>query len=236
MPNDNNSHLIEKIVPFSQLDVSLQRIETVLGYPTGKSPAHFYKLFNSVKRETQNYCFPRGGYRILEKFSLNKQDASIEVEGKVFKTGKIVNTQINEANFLAVFVCTIGPEMETWANQLLKEGDFLKGYLVDSLASEYVESAMDWIQENLAQSLKIRGLKISNRFSPGYCGWHVAEQHKLFSFLPKYFCDVTLTESALMVPLKSVSGIIGIGKKVKRKEYPCRFCNLQDCVYRRESA
>ncbi|MCK7538940.1 MAG: hypothetical protein MZV63_52410 [Marinilabiliales bacterium] len=47
---------------------------------------------------------------------------------------------------------------------------------------------------------------ITNRFSPGYCGWDVAEQHKLFSFFKDNFCGITLTESALMNPVKSVSG------------------------------
>jgi hypothetical protein len=45
----------------------------------------------------------------------------------------------------------------------------------------------------------------------------VAEQHKLFSLLPPGICGITLSDSALMHPIKSVSGITGIGKHCKQK-------------------
>ncbi len=76
----------------------------------------------------------------------------------------------------------------------------------------------------------IKGLHVTNRYSPGYCGWSVAEQGMLFSFLPKNFCDIRLTESSLMIPLKSVSGIIGIGKELRRKGYKCDFCDIANCL------
>jgi cobalamin-dependent methionine synthase I len=38
-------------------------------------------------------------------------------------------------------------------------------------------------------------------------------QHKLFlALLKNYTCGISLTESSLMLPVKSVSGIIGLGK------------------------
>ena len=46
------------------------------------------------------------------------------------------------------------------------------------------------------------------------------------------FCGITLTESALMVPMKSVSGIIGVGKTVQRVDYTCDLCGMKDCTYR----
>ncbi|NSW95142.1 MAG: methionine synthase, partial [Bacteroidales bacterium] len=89
------------------------------------------------------------------------------------------------------------------------------------------------MQEDLERRLAAEGLNITNRFSPGYCGWDVAEQHKLFSLLPGNFCKIRLTESALMDPIKSVSGIIGAGLHVKRRPYTCNFCDMKDCIYRR---
>jgi hypothetical protein len=60
----------------------------------------------------------------------------------------------------------------------------------------------------------------------------VADQHKLFSFFPENCCGVSLTESALMHPIKSVSGIIGLGKEVRYREYTCNLCGLAECFYR----
>jgi hypothetical protein len=61
----------------------------------------------------------------------------------------------------------------------------------------------------------------------------VAEQHALFALLPPQFCGISLGESALMHPVKSVSGIIGVGPEVKYSDYLCDVCNVSDCTYRR---
>lgn len=74
----------------------------------------------------------------------------------------------------------------------------------------------------------------TNRFSPGYCGWHVSEQHKLFSLFPAPEpCGVRLTPSALMMPIKSVSGIIGLGSHVRRMDYTCGLCDYLQCYKRK---
>jgi len=88
------------------------------------------------------------------------------------------------------------------------------------------------MQEELRAAAAARGKMITNRFSPGYCGWDVAEQHKLFGFFKDNFCGITLTESALMKPVKSVSGIIGIGRDVKYAPYQCHACEDKNCIYR----
>ena len=94
----------------------------------------------------------------------------------------------------------------------LTEGDAALSYLVDTVASVTEEQATDVLHDHIEKQMQMQGLKITNRYSPGYCDWSVSEQHLLFSFLPANFCGITLTESSLMVPIKSVSGIIGIGK------------------------
>lgn len=74
---------------------------------------------------------------------------------------------------------------------------------------------------------------ITNRFSPGYCHWNVSDQHKLFSLFDEAPRGVTLTDSALMNPVKSISGVIGICENVKYKDYHCRLCKSKDCTYRK---
>lgn len=36
-----------------------------------------------------------------------------------------------------------------------------------------------------------------------------------------------------MEPIKSVSGIIGIGRRVEKNDYQCRVCEDQECIMRR---
>jgi hypothetical protein len=102
----------------------------------------------------------------------------------------------------------------------------------DLLGSMIVESAADLLQAEIQRMALSEGLLITNRYSPGYCNWSVADQHKLFSFFPDNCCGIRLTDSALMHPIKSVSGIIGIGPDVSFREYTCNLCSQVDCFHR----
>ncbi|MDZ7315019.1 MAG: 5-methyltetrahydrofolate--homocysteine methyltransferase [candidate division KSB1 bacterium] len=176
---------------------------------------------------------PVGGLIVFPSIDLSSDYKRCRVAEVEFDIGRIIGAQLRRSTSVAVFICTIGPEMERLAAEKMRCGDYLAGYAVDLVASEAVETAMDKIQAYLEAEQKSLGLNITNRYSPGYCGWKVDEQHKLFSLLPKGFCGISLNDSALMTPIKSVSGIIGIGKEVKRLDYACRFCDMKDCIYRR---
>ncbi|MDZ7371156.1 MAG: methionine synthase [candidate division KSB1 bacterium] len=179
---------------------------------------------------------PVGGLLIFPSIELSSDYQRCRIGKVEFDIGRIIGAQLRRSTSVAVFVCTIGPQMERLAAEKMRRGDYLAGYAVDLVASEAVETAMDKIHAYLEAEQKSLGLNITNRYSPGYCGWKVDEQHKLFSLLPKGFCDISLNDSALMTPIKSISGMIGIGKEVKRQDYTCRFCDMKDCIYRRRQA
>ena len=114
----------------------------------------------------------------------------------------------------------------------MEQGDIMEGYVVDVAGNLIVERAMDKMQAVLEESMHGEGFKITNRYSPGYCEWDIAEQQKLFSLFPENFLGVSLTESSLMQPIKTVSGVIGIGKNVKNNPYTCHYCTQANCLYR----
>ena len=136
MQNNVFPNLYEFSVPFTELNISFERIEISSGYPEGKAPPHFLELFEEVKSESKKYCHAKGGYRIIDKVWAEPKSSQLVFDNKSFQTGKIIKVQMKQAESLVVFVCTIGSGMENWANRLLNAGDFFKGYLVDSLASE----------------------------------------------------------------------------------------------------
>jgi cobalamin-dependent methionine synthase I len=95
-----------------------------------------------------------------------------------------------------------------------------------------VEKAAGMIQQELREVAEAGGYMTTNRFSPGCCGWDLAEQHKLFSFFRDNYCGVTLMESALMHPAKSLSGFTGIGRNVRYLSRQCHHCDDKNCIYR----
>ena len=134
---------------------------------------------------------------------------------------------------MAVFLCTAGREIGIRSRETMNEGDLLTGYIYDVVGSEIADSAAEFLQNRLKDEITSEGKRITNRYSPGYCGWDVAEQHKLFQLMPDNFCGIRLNSSALMDPEKSVSGFIGIGKNVRYNDYTCGLCDMKDCIYRK---
>jgi hypothetical protein len=88
------------------------------------------------------------------------------------------------------------------------------------------------VHKEIKRDMETDGLKITNRYSPGYCGWPVSDQQILFALMGQNICDIRLSESSLMMPVKSVSGIIGAGMHVKSKGYSCAACDTEYCLYR----
>ena len=104
-------------------------------------------------------------------------------------------------------------------------------FILDVIGSCIAEKAGDKME--LLLEKEIADYNHTNRFSPGYCGWDLTEQKKLFALLDGNPCGIKLSESCLMMPIKSISGIIGTGKNVTKKEYGCQFCELETCYKRK---
>ena len=208
-------------------------IETVLGYKEGEDRRLVTDLIEEILTESHEINNIRAEYRVYNDVLFDNETKSVTINNIRFHIKKIVFGQIKKSESMALFLCTAGAEIGQRSREAMRDRDLLRGYIYDVIGSEIVEAAADLMQADLERSMLATGKKITNRYSPGYCGWDVAEQYNLFELLPENFCNIKLTPSALMDPVKSVSGFIGIGESVKSNPYICRLCNMKDCVYRR---
>ena len=110
---------------------------------------------------------------------------------------------------------------------------FLDEFLADAIGSEIAEATTRALSQRLEQKLAGRGWAISNSYSPGYCGWPVTDQELLFGLFPPGTCGVELNASNLMLPVKSVSGVIAAGPRVRKMPYGCAICGKKDCYKNR---
>ncbi len=217
---------------YSDLLPGTDALAGVMGYLPGTAPEPVTDLIAELSAELMANGEARAEYLLFDHVIPDPLNKSVGIEGIVFHVRPIIFSQIRNADGAALFICTAGREVGELSRKSMKDGDLLRGYVYDVIGSEVAENAADMMQAELKRSLEENGLKITNRFSPGYCGWDVAEQHKLFSFFPENYCGITLTDSALMSPVKSVSGLIGIGAKVKYAHYQCHKCDDKNCIYR----
>ena len=153
-------------------------------------------------------------------------------EEVVLDVGGRVIAQLHDSVAISAFVVTIGCELSDQSRQLMQKGDSVDGFVLDAIGSVAVELMADSVQQAVADEVLPLNMKITNRFSPGYCSWPTSGQADLFSLLPENPAGVQLNDSFLMTPIKSVSGIIGIGSNVVYRPYVCDLCDLHECYQR----
>ncbi len=138
---------------------------------------------------------------------------------------------------LALFAVTVGERVCHEISRLFDNNDPALGSMLDSAASEGTEMAAGVVETYYRRHLNdtgwLDGSAGTLQFSPGYCGWHISAQKKLFEFLRPGEIGIELGESFLMRPLKSISGVIVAGPKEIfsfDNDFPfCRECDTNSC-------
>ncbi len=219
-------------IAYRDLELGFGEVARYMGYTQDDVPSPVDKIILKSIDDAAGYCRIQGGLVICSDIRLDHASKSIHAAASELNIkGRLFN-EVRGSEKIAFFLCTAGPDISIISRRMMNEKDLLAGYVYDVIGSVSVEKAMDKIQEQFGKEMNAIGNKITNRYSPGYCGWKTSDQFKLFKIFPKDFCGVRLTESALMDPIKSVSGIIGIGPNVEYHEYHCELCDAVNCIYR----
>ncbi|MFC2102397.1 hypothetical protein ACFLS7_05335 [Bacteroidota bacterium] len=111
------------------------------------------------------------------------------------------------ADYLGLFAFTLGKKISDTISDLFTRKDFALAYMLDSIASASVDKAASITEERANKSAK------TLLYSPGYCGWHISGQEQLFMKLEPERIGIFLNPQFLMIPLKSISGVLVSGKK-----------------------
>lgn len=137
-----------------------------------------------------------------------------------------------------LFAATIGMGMD----RLLQKYSRLssaKAVLLQALGAERVEALCDEFEKECKEEEEKKGNFTRSRFSPGYGDFPLSAQKEILSLLDaSRKIGVTLNESFLMSPSKSVTALIGVGKQAEKEEKEsnpkCGACEKTDCAFRRE--
>jgi len=144
------------------------------------------------------------------------------------------------ADALALFAATLGEPISLKLRELFDQNDLALAYMLDSAASETADGLATALAIRYRSALAERGMSSGELgvlpYSPGYCGWHVSGQARLFDRLRPAEIGIALNSSFLMQPLKSVSGVLVAGMREIHSfspEFPfCADCATQACQAR----
>ncbi len=110
-----------------------------------------------------------------------------------------------------------------------------KGVVLQACAASMIEDYCDYCQEEIRQQMAVQHLYLRPRFSPGYGDFPLESQREITRILntPKEI-GLTLTDSMLMVPIKSVTAVIGLSPLDEHcHQHGCEACEKTDCAFRR---
>lgn len=139
---------------------------------------------------------------------------------------------------VAVAICTIGETLEREVTALWGARELPLASMLDCVGSGAVESLAEHLNDLLCQQGLAAGLLVTNRVSPGYGAWDVAEQRRVFALCPGAPAGVTLNAACFMTPVKSISLLAGAGVAARVDHYfsQCARCWMRGCAYRRSPA
>lgn len=170
-------------------------------------------------------------YRVAEV-----TDSHLAVEGSdAALHGSLFHRVMPNAEELAVVVCTIGPRLEKQVTDCFSQGESLRGLLLDGIGSAAVSALGSEACRTVGREASLHGRQAGSPISPGSPRFPVSEQSQLFKLVPAERIGVSLSDSGLMIPRKSISMVIGIGQEMSTwtAAESCDHCNLsRTCPYR----
>jgi hypothetical protein len=155
-----------------------------------------------------------------------KGEETVEVAGVTFRS-RILRRNLDQAQKVFPFIMTAGPALEAAASS---SGDLLKQYYLEEMANIALENGAAWLADRLKTRWGFPGLA---SMDPGSLeDWPITEQPKLFSIFgdTERLVGVRLTDSMLMIPRKSISGIFFPSEE---EFSSCQLCDRDACPARR---
>jgi hypothetical protein len=206
------------------------------GYKAGVDipPADVLALFDEALALGRTLMAPRA---VLRTLPVTRDGDRLSAGGVTLTIPRIAE-RWGAVDEIVAGVCTIGDALERRASELWEARELPLAMMLDSVGSGAVESLAEYVNDQLCGEGIARGVKVTNRVSPGYGGWDVAEQRLLWRLCPGDAVAVTLNDACFMTPTKTITILVGAGVDARVDDYfsQCARCWMRDCAYRRAPA
>ena len=202
-----------------------------LGCKNGTVPDENTKvLIDQCKQELEQAASPRVTWR---EYPLSIQDHVIDMS--CFQTrSNSLERNLKDCEQILLFAATLGSQVEV----LLHRYNMIqmsKAVVMQAASVAMLETFCDEENQKLKEAYQEKGWYLRPRFSPGYGDFPLECQRQIAPALElSKRIGVTLTDSLLMAPSKSVTAVIGLSRLPRNCTVQgCEVCAKRDCAYRR---
>lgn len=156
---------------------------------------------------------PRVVYKTFEVHTVQHERLVFAGGGKL--NGKLVARHLARARLVHVLLCSIGPALEQYAEEMWCSSTTYS-LALDGVGAAAVEALANAACRQLEDRALQQGWKSSIPLSPGMLDWTVEEaQPQIFQLLAGEPLQVELTPSLIMQPRKSLTMVMGVGPDLR---------------------
>ncbi|RHT18975.1 vitamin B12 dependent-methionine synthase activation domain-containing protein [Clostridium sp. AM33-3] len=202
-----------------------------LGCKNGTVPdQNLTDLIAQCKQELEQAASPRVIWR---EYPLCIQDHSIDMTCLQTQS-KSLERNLKDCERVLLFAATLGSRVDV----LLHRYNMIqmsKAVVMQAASVAMLETFCDEQNQKLKEEYEEKGWYLRPRFSPGYGDFSLECQRQIAPALElNKRIGVTLTDSLLMAPSKSVTAVIGVSRLPRNCTVQgCEACAKRDCAYRR---
>ena len=210
-------------------------VRRYLGMGAGgeEAPEPVRALIEACKEELMSAASPKAVWR---EFSLTWRGDGWLDFGCFQTRSRDLSRNLRDCTQAVLFAATLGAQVDRLLGRYGKL-DVSRAVVLQAAAASMLETFCDQENERLKAAYAQKGLYLRPRFSPGYGDFPLTCQRPIAAALDlNRRLGVTLTESFLMAPSKSVTAVIGASPIPGNcRIQGCEACKKTDCLYRRET-
>ncbi len=215
------------------MDLLTKEAVRYLGYGKNAVDDQTLRLIADSFEKLQSVMSRKSVYRI---FDLEQADAENIRFGNLAVKSKNLGKNLQGCDKIVLFGATLGIEVDQLLSRTSKT-DMAKTVVLQACAAALLEEYCDECQEQIGEELQAEGRFLRPRFSPGYGDFPIECQKNVIQMLDSAKrIGLTVTESFMMTPSKSVTAVIGAGPDpVQCCRQGCEACGKKNCMYRRDT-
>lgn len=181
-----------------------------------------------VSREVNRSVQPRV---ILKRFVI--EDGGLLSSTSFCPQGNDVRQMLSSCHEAVLLAATLGAQSE---RMLLRAQAMSpqRALILDAVLSAAIEEVCDQAEYDLRTAVIRDGLYLTDRFSPGYGNMPMTQTAQICNVLnAANTIGLTVTNSGIMIPRKSVTAILGISRTpVNLRSRGCEVCPMRErCVF-----
>jgi len=213
---------------FNSIPVDLELGEVLKSIRIRDSNQQLERMVQELVEVTRSIAKPKVVYKV--SYVDDRDGNTVTIDGIKF-TSRVLKINLDQVERVFPYIATCGTELGEIA---VPSNDVMKSFCFEEIKIMVLRSAIAYLSNHLTEHYALGKVSSMSPGSGSLESWPIAQQKELFSLFGDVegMIGVKLTDSCIMYPLKSVSGIY-FPTEITFES--CQLCPREKCIGRRVS-